>query len=327
MRYPEQVNITPRSFQGHDDLLRMQELLVAGRKSGNGSYYVHIGDLSWWLYYTYPGEESWEHIYLWESPQGDDLLGGWALLDPHLHTFDVFVHPTLRGTERAGQMYLWAEKRAAEIAASHGDREISNIWVSAGDLPLIAHFEFRGFVRDREHHVHMSRTLDEPLSQVAPPHGFQVRDMRNENDVVQRATASYAAFQSRTPWERYLDRYRRFRSSPVYKPQHDLVVAALDGRLSSFCIIWLDSVNKVGLFEPVGTHPHFQRLGLGKTLMLAGLERMRASGMHTAIVNTDHDNLAAQQLYRSVGFRETDRLYAYKKSLDKFQDKGQEHGG
>lgn len=308
------------------DLEKMRSVLTAGRKAANGTYYVHIGDLNWWTHYTYPGQELWEYIYLWESAQGDGQLEGWALLNPHFGTFDVFINPSLRGSEHAAKMYIWAEACAAGFALSQGGDHISTIWILSDDQVLDAHLKSRGFKRDAEYHVYMTRSLDEELLPVVLPQGYQVTDMHNDNNAEQRAAASYAAFQSRTPWERYLERYCRFRRSPVYKPEHDLVISAPGGRLASFCLIWLDEENRVGLFEPVGTHPEYQRLGLGKAIMLAGLQRMRAEGMQTAIVNTEHDNLGAQQLYQSVGFQKTNRLYAYTKQLENDSDRGQEHG-
>lgn len=314
----KQVSIQPRSFKGYKDLEFMRSLLITGRRAANGTYYVHIGDLSWWIYYTYPDQELWEHIYLWESSQGDGELEGWALLDPQSCTFDVFVHPALRGSERSKKMYIWAEERAAEIVASQGGNDISTIWILSDDQVLVSLLVGRGFEREQDFHVHMTRALDQELPQAVLPHGFQVRDMNDEKNTEQRAIASYKAFRSRTPWERYFKRYRNFRLSPIYVPEHDLVISAPDGRVASFCLIWLDEVNHVGLFEPVGTHPEFQRLGLAKAVMLEGLQRMRTAGMQTAIVNTEHNNLGAQKLYQTVGFQKTKRLYAYTKKLDYF---------
>jgi GNAT superfamily N-acetyltransferase len=67
-------------------------------------------------------------------------------------------------------------------------------------------------------------------------------------------------------------------------------------------VIWLDPINKVGMFEPVGTHPAFQKMGLGKAVMREGLRRMKAAGMTNASVGTGADNVAAIALYRSLGF-------------------------
>jgi ribosomal protein S18 acetylase RimI-like enzyme len=103
--------------------------------------------------------------------------------------------------------------------------------------------------------------------------------------------------------------------SPVYEDERDMVVTAPGGRIAAFCIYWLDPVNKVGNFEPVGTHPDFQKRGLGKAVLLESLRRMKAHGMETAIVCTDEGNEAAEKLYEAVGFRGVNRLRLYTKRI------------
>jgi len=72
-------------------------------------------------------------------------------------------------------------------------------------------------------------------------------------------------------------------------------------------------LTKIGHFEPVGTHPDFQRKGLGKSLLFEGLRRLKSEGMDAADVCTNHDNDAAIRLYESVGFQIDKRLLTYKK--------------
>jgi ribosomal protein S18 acetylase RimI-like enzyme len=52
-----------------------------------------------------------------------------------------------------------------------------------------------------------------------------------------------------------------------YPAGWDMVVVDPAGRLAAFCIGWLDCENADGYLEPVGTHPEFQRQGLGRTLL------------------------------------------------------------
>ncbi len=91
-------------------------------------------------------------------------------------------------------------------------------------------------------------------------------------------------------------------SGPVPMIEGELVAVAPDGRVAAFTVIWFDGVNRVGLFEPVGTRPHYQRLGLARALMVEGLRRMHRTGMRTAMVEHDVTNTAAAALYRALGF-------------------------
>jgi mycothiol synthase len=96
--------------------------------------------------------------------------------------------------------------------------------------------------------------------------------------------------------------------------ENNLFVRSPDGHGASACMIWFDHENKVGLFEPVGTHPHYQKMGLGKAVLYEGLRRMQAAGMQTAIVSTAPENIAAIALYRSVGFEVTMRFVELSKT-------------
>lgn len=81
----------PRPYRDERDLEKMKALLVSGRKAANGSYYVHTGDLDWWLYYPAVPREWSEIIFLWEGLRPDGQLSGWALLSLEWRSFDVFI--------------------------------------------------------------------------------------------------------------------------------------------------------------------------------------------------------------------------------------------
>jgi mycothiol synthase len=304
----------PRPYRDEQDLDAMRELLVQGRKANNGSYYVHIGDLNWWLYYPPLEGDFWDQIYLWDDPEQTSRLLGWVLLSPDWVGFDVYVQPELRGSPIARDIYLWAEEQAVWIARASSKPTIYVLWVLHDDNILDEHFRQRGY-RLRRGYVHMSRTLDETISLPQVTDGFVVRSCMGELEVAARATAQYGAFNSSAPFERYLERFTNFMRSPVYNHGLDIVAVAPDGRVGAFCIVWIDPVNKVGLFEPVGTHPAFQRKGLGKAVMLEGFRRLQELGMESAIVSTFEDNPAAIKLYKAVGFQIINRLGTYEKDV------------
>lgn len=57
-----------------------------------------------------------------------------------------------------------------------------------------------------------------------------------------------------------------------------------------------------GEFYVVGVHPDHHSQGLGRVLIQAGLERLRACGIRSAHLYVEAENLAAVHLYRSYGF-------------------------
>jgi ribosomal protein S18 acetylase RimI-like enzyme len=294
------------------DLVRIRSLLKIGRKADCGTYYIHTGDLNWWLFYNDQSLEMLHHLYLWED---QEHLLGWVLFSLHFHTFDVFVHPALRGSPQAGTMYLWAIQRLDEIISSRRGNAISTMWIDEHDDWLVGLLERQGFKRSPVSMQRLQRNLLEPLPEIRLPDGFHIRPVQSEAEAPQRAAASYAVFESDWEWKRYLRRYLNFMRSPVYMPELDLVVVAPDGQHAAFCICWPDAVNRVGLFEPVGTQPGFQRLGLGKAIVTQGLDTLRQQGMHNAQVCAESENQAALSLYESIGFQSRGRLCTYSRTV------------
>jgi len=304
----------PRGYRDTQDLAAMLDVLVNGRKADNGSYYVHVGDLKWWLYYPPLEGAFWDHIHLWDDPKREGRLLGWALISPDWVGFDVYVQPELRGSDLAEAMYIWAEEQAMGIAREKGKSTIYMLWGMHDDDVLARHFRQREY-RLRRGYVHFMRELDDTLSIGNVPEGFVVRACQGEAELTAKAKAQYGAFGSSAAFADYEQRYRNFMRSPVYDPELDIVAVAQDGRIGAFCIVWPDPVNKVGLFEPVGTHPDFQRKGLGKAVMLEGLRRLKQLGMKNAIVSTFEDNLGGIKFYKAMGFQTVFRLGTYEKDV------------
>jgi len=294
-----------RSYEGLHDLQAMLDVLSAGRKADNSTHYVHRGDLQWWLFYTDTPEETWRRgISLWTE---DHCMVGWALLSPDEHAFDVFVTPHLRGSPLEGEMLAWAVDHMPALDY------IQNNWVAEDDEVRMGWLEANGFEVIEHSMIHFKRPLAGPLDGPPLSEGFSIRTSRGEQDARLRSVCSHDAFGSQKPFEEYWPRTLRFMQSPVYVPEHELFVVAPSGEIASYCIIWTDERTKIGHFEPVGTHPDFQRRGLGRSLLFEGFRRLRAEGMNEADLCTNYDNPPAIGLYESVGFRKAKRLLTYRK--------------
>jgi mycothiol synthase len=307
--------IEPRSYREENDLVKMGSLLQAGSTAANGTFYAHIGDVNWSLYYPEFEGGLWPYLSLWDDPSDPDRLLAWSLTDPNWATFDVYVQPELRETLLAEKIYIWAEEHITAIIRSTGKDTIRENYIADQDDIVIIRLQARGFQRTQADNVSMSQSLDYPLPQPGLPEGYTVRGSKGETEVVARATAQYSAFTNIIPFDRYVERFRCFMQSPVYDPELDVVAVAPDGRIGSFCIVWPDPVTGTGLFEPVGTHPDFQRRGLGKAVMSEALRRLKERGMERAIVSTHADNTPGIKLYEAVGFHITCRLGTYEKKL------------
>jgi ribosomal protein S18 acetylase RimI-like enzyme len=151
--------------------------------------------------------------------------------------------------------------------------------------------------------VHTARSLSGALPHVSLPDGFAVRHVRGEEDLARRVAVHRAAFDPSRVTEAS---YRNIMRSATHRAELDVVAEAPDGSFASYCLCWYDEGNRVGEFEPVGTHPDYQRRGLATAVCSQALRRLRDLGAETAIVYYSWDG--AGDLYRSLGFREITRL-------------------
>jgi ribosomal protein S18 acetylase RimI-like enzyme len=95
-----------------------------------------------------------------------------------------------------------------------------------------------------------------------------------------------------------------------YRSDLDCVVEAPDGSFAAYVLCWYDDANRVGEFEPVGTHQNHRRRGLGSAVCRYALRRLQDQGARQAIVYASGrpDQRQAAALYESVGFHRHTRM-------------------
>jgi len=71
-----------------------------------------------------------------------------------------------------------------------------------------------------------------------------------------------------------------------------------------------------GRFAMLGVDPAYRRKGVGRELILAGLAHLKGRGLRVVRLTVDSENLAANALYRSIGFRKSDASLWYEKAMD-----------
>jgi GNAT superfamily N-acetyltransferase len=179
--------------------------------------------------------------------------------------------------------------------------------VRQANAEAIGRLEARGYEYDRASPWHLlnARDLDD-IEEPAVPDGYSLKTMQDINDVSRRVSIHQAAWDSKRVTE---ESYARLMRTGPYRDDLDFVVEAPNGTLVASAIGWYDEENRLGEFEPVGTHPNYRQRGIGRALMLFGLQCFRDAGAEQAIVGCrgDDDYPIPKRLYESAGFREISR--------------------
>jgi len=96
---------------------------------------------------------------------------------------------------------------------------------------------------------------------------------------------------------------KRLRECPLYAADLDLAVEASDGTIAGYSLYWYDPATSVGVVEPVRVEDAYQRRGLARAMLTAGLDRLAGRGAKR--VKIGYETEAAAALYGSIGFRTT----------------------
>jgi GNAT superfamily N-acetyltransferase len=104
---------------------------------------------------------------------------------------------------------------------------------------------------------------------------------------------------------------KRLEQCSLYDPSLDLSVETVDGQAAGYSLYWFDPVTRVGLVEPVRVEDAFQRRGLARAMLTAGIDRLVAKGAQRVKVSWESE--AAGALYLGLGFQRTSTTTWYRK--------------
>ena len=173
---------------------------------------------------------------------------------------------------------------------------------SASDVEQLHFLEKFGFVRETIRSLKYSRSLAGPIDEFPFPSGFSLRSVTGESEVEALVALHRAAFGTKNMT---VEERLAIMRAPQYIPDLDFVAIAPNGDLSAFCICGFeedDDDEQIGFTDPIGTHPNYQRLGLGKAIVSAGLRAIQSRGATVAEVGTSSTNIPMQKLAERMGF-------------------------
>jgi ribosomal protein S18 acetylase RimI-like enzyme len=301
------MKITVRPYVDAD-LLELQAALAGWTKTAGTCGYCHVGALPHLIFEVLRGRwPASELVQVWDGRAG---LAGIAINGLFGASFLVFTAPPCRGTQAELEMLQLAGQTTRRYLEATQQHSIPvNTDVYGCDRLRIDLLSRLGFTRHRAWDHIRFRSLAEPVPEVQLAAGFGLRPA-TEADYTQLAQVRNEAFHDH--WTPDLFREQVLRK-PGYQPGWELVVVAPDGQIAASTVIRRDEVNRVGLFEPVGTRPAYRRQGLARAMLLAGMHEMKRQGMVTARIEHAAANQAAGELYRSLGFRKQFETFGYQK--------------
>jgi mycothiol synthase len=292
--------VTVKRRMGESDVAEVSDL-VAAVTAADG--HRPLGEHKW-LDLVHGGRKGFAGFVAREDHHGP--LVGYAQLSRGHRTWgvEVVVPPERRGPghgeahellaaalgevarQGGGHVHLWVPKPSAwwdETAASGGLQRGRDLYQMRRPLPL----------HDATRRV--------PVRPFVPG-----EDEAAWLEVNNRAFASHP---EQGDWD--LDTLLERQSEPWFDPD-GFLLHERHGRLAAFC--WTKvhgGENPLGEIYVIGVDPDFQGLGLGRALVLAGLDHLTARHIDTAMLYVDAANRAALGLYRALGFAvdHTDRAY------------------
>jgi mycothiol synthase len=308
------VRFRARPCTGDADFMRVRDLLIDAYRSETWDHNWEVRRWEGWrCWHNVPGDDAEEggdwtaQVCLWEAEDGT-LIGAVHPEGPGFIALQV--HPDARSRALENAMLEWAEANLS-VPTEDGQRRV-RLSVPEYDTERQALLLERGYVKTENYGYNRRRRFDLPLPDVPPVEGYRVRSLREGDlgDAGRWADVIRAVFKHANP---SAETYHVFQTtSPSYRCDLHLVAEAPDGSFAAFCgITWVPTL-RVGIFEPVGTHPDHRRKGLQVALMGEGLRRLQALGAVEALVGTG-DMAPANRLYEAMGFTDAHIDYLWQK--------------
>jgi ribosomal protein S18 acetylase RimI-like enzyme len=253
---------------------------------------------------------------LWRDRRG--RLAAWAYVDGysnlHFEINTAFEQPKLEA-----QIVDWGVACIHSQMLASGEMLTLDASCPEEDSWRRAFYERHGFVRQEVRSLHYVRSLAEPIPVPQLPPGFSVRHVSSEREAPALVALHRAAFgtQHMTVAERLA-----MMQGPEYDPPLDLVAVAPDGSLAAYCFCSYSpqesalSGRNEGYTDPLATHPKYQRKGLGRALLVVGMQKLKQRGAEWAALGTSSENLAMQRTAQAVGFRLQSSTVWFSKPVD-----------
>jgi mycothiol synthase len=254
-----------------------------------------------------PGYHPGEDLFFAEL---DGRLVGYAELTRELEIgrviLDGAVHPAHRGHGVGGKLL--------ETAIAHGHKLAAKAVHTAVPQRMPATQAFlqkRGFTVVRRHWQMRLAKCGELRLQI--PHGFGLRHFvpGDEESLCALQNLAFAGSWGFRP--NTVEEIRYLVNCSLCHPEGTLFIAEGE-RLAGYCWTIDDASDREkGCIRMMGIDPRYQGRGLGRAILVAGINYLQSRGMTAIELTVDSGNTSAKRLYRSAGFERIDTTLWYER--------------
>lgn len=232
----------------------------------------------------------------------------------------LYIHPDKRDRHLENNTLNWIEKRLKTIRKQRNLPINLRTYSREDQMATLLLLKQHEFIVDRSF-ITMVRSLYQPIPEPKLPTGFKLttmKDLKKLKPWVEMYNQSFIDH-----WNHHdltVETVESWLNCPHYQPELNLIAVAPDNTLAAFCNcnIQADTADelKTGWIEWLGTRGNFRNMGLGRSLLFAGLQQLKARGIQLAKLSVDADSpTKADRLYQKLGFRSLKTSFAWLKSL------------
>ena len=293
-------DLTERGFEMQRDLPELLATVARARATADPRAFLHPGGLQWLLRRL--GRRDTFAVLRWTD---GDATAGFGVVDG-VYTMIQAVSPTMDQhmalLDRAEAHARQTGRAAIEVSAWDHDRE------------LLAHLTLRGYELSGMYGHELVCELRDEQSAPRLPAGFSMRWLEPELDAAY-VELHRAAWSTRVPSDYDARMHASVAAMPDFDRELVPIIAAPDGTLAAYCIAWLDPRTQTVEIEPLGTHPEYRRLGLGRAIVEEVKRRSAARGARSVMVWGGHNYADAIRMYESAGLRNGPVLRDYTRTF------------
>jgi GNAT superfamily N-acetyltransferase len=292
-------DLTDGGFDVKRDLPELLAMVGRARVSDPHAF-LHPGGLQWLLRRI--GLDTFA-VRRWMI---DDELAGFAVADAGY----VMVVP--RGPALEDHLALIDMEH--ELAARKGAEAIE-VTAWEADRSMQGALAERGFEASAVYGHELVCEVVDPLPAPALPAGFTMRWLEPGLDASYVELHRAAWMRNGVPSSYTQQMHDTVVTMPDFRRELVPIMAAPDGTLVAYCIAWFDPRTQTVEIEPLGTHPDYRRLGLGRAIVEEVKRRSAALGARSVMVFGGHNYAVAMHMYESAGLLSRGVLRDYKRTL------------